>query len=156
MRLIGGFKLVKASLLVALSLAELLGGAHEALEGVDGAVRWLGLFPGRAVVHHALMRLDHLDDGTAAKLAVAALAYAAVFTVEGVGLLLGKRWAEWLTVVVTSSFVPIEIYELVAHFSAGKVVALALNVAIVIYLVARRLKERGQLSGRLVRAIGVG
>jgi len=151
-RLIGGFKLVKAALLVALGLAGLLGVAHETVEGIDAAVRWLGLFPGHAAVHRVFMRLDSIDDATAAKFGVAALAYAAVFTVEGVGLLLRKRWAEWLTVVVTGSFVPFEIYEMVEHFSAGKVVALVANVAIVLYLLARRLSERHHSLGRMWRA----
>jgi uncharacterized membrane protein (DUF2068 family) len=146
--------LAKASLLIALGLCGVLGVAHEMVEGADRAVMWLGLFPGHARVHHALLRLDRLDGPTAAKFGVAALAYAAVFTVEGVGLLMGKRWAEWLTVFVTGSFVPVEVYELVEHFSAGKVVALGLNVAIVLYLVARRLNERGRLPRRLLRAVG--
>jgi uncharacterized membrane protein (DUF2068 family) len=151
-RLIGGFKLVKAGLLLALGLAGLLGVAHETLEGADAAVRWLGLFPGHAAVHRALMRLDNIDDATAAKFGGASLAYAAVFTVEGVGLLLRKRWAEWLTVVVTASFIPFEVYEMVEHFGAGKVVALVVNVAIVLYLLARRLRERHHTLGRLWRA----
>jgi uncharacterized membrane protein (DUF2068 family) len=151
-RLIGGFKLVKASLLVGMGLAGLLGVGHETIEGLERAVGWLGLFPGHAAVHRALVKLDSFDDGKAVWFGVAALAYAAVFTVEGVGLLLGKRWAEWLTVIVTSSFIPVEVYEMIEHFSAGKVLALALNVAIVIYLVARRLEERGRLPGRLFRA----
>jgi hypothetical protein len=33
--------------------------------------------------------------------------------VEGVGLWLRKRWAEWLTVIATSLLVPFEIYELI-------------------------------------------
>jgi uncharacterized membrane protein (DUF2068 family) len=153
-RLIGGFKLVKATLLVALGLAGLLGVAHQTIEAAESAVEWLGFFPGHAAVHHALVRLDHVDDGKAAWLGAAALVYAAVFTVEGVGLLRRKRWAEWLTVIVTSSFIPVEVYEMIEHFSGGKVVALAVNVAIVIYLVARRLEERGRLPRRLFRAIG--
>jgi uncharacterized membrane protein (DUF2068 family) len=152
--LIGGFRLVKAILLVGLGLAGLLGVAHQTIEGVERAVDWLGLFPGHAAVHRALVKLDSIDDGEAAKFGVAALAYAAVFTVEGVGLLLRKRWAEWLTVIVTSSFIPVEVYEMVEHFSGGKVLALVLNVAIVIYLVARRLEERGRLPSRLFRATG--
>jgi uncharacterized membrane protein (DUF2068 family) len=151
---IGAFRLVKAVALVALGLAGLLGVAHQTIEGAERAVMWLGLFPGHAALHRALVRLDHMDDAKAARFGIAALAYAAVFTVEGTGLLLRKRWAEWLTVIVTSSFIPIEVYEMVEHFSAGKAILLALNVAIVIYLVARRLEERGSLRGRLSRAAG--
>ena len=40
-----------------------------------------------------------------------AFAYAIVFSVEGIGLLLGSRWAEWLTVVSTGLLIPFEIYE---------------------------------------------
>jgi uncharacterized membrane protein (DUF2068 family) len=145
--------LVKASLLVALGLAGLLGVAHETVEGADAAVSWLGLFPWHAAVHRSLMRLDNISDATAAKFGAAALAYAAVFAVEGVGLLLRKRWAEWLTVVVTGSFVPVEVYEMVEHFSAGKVVTLVVNVAIVLYLVARRLRERRHPLDRMWRAV---
>jgi uncharacterized membrane protein (DUF2068 family) len=45
-----------------------------------------------------------------------------------------RRWAEWLTVIVTGSFVPLEVYELAHRAGWGKVVALALNLAIVGYL----------------------
>ena len=95
-----------------------------------------------------------LDEATAERFGVVALADAAVFLVEGTGLLFRKRWAEWMTVGVTASFVPVEIYELVKHFSVGKIFALALNIAIVLYLVWRRVKERYRLTARLARAVG--
>jgi uncharacterized membrane protein (DUF2068 family) len=47
-------------------------------------------------------------------------------------------WAEWLTVGVTASLIPFEIYELVSHATLGKVLALIANVAIVIYLLRHR------------------
>jgi uncharacterized membrane protein (DUF2068 family) len=56
---------------------------------------------------------------------------------EGVGLFLRKRWAEYLTIFVTASLIPIEIYELGKKFSATKIIVLAINVAVVIYLVVR-------------------
>ena len=40
-----------------------------------------------------------------------------------------------MTVGVTASFIPFEVYEIVEHFGPGKVVALVLNVAIAGYLV---------------------
>lgn len=65
-----------------------------------------------------------------------------MFLVEGVGLLLVKRWAEWLTVIVTTSFIPLEIWKLVRHSSAPAIVTLALNVAIAAYLAVRLALER--------------
>jgi hypothetical protein len=53
---------------------------------------------------------------------------------------LAKRWAEYLTLVSTALFIPFEIYEISAGVSAFKVIILAINVAIVVYLlVAKRL-----------------
>jgi len=40
---------------------------------------------------------------------------------EGVGLALRKRWAEYLTIIATSSLIPLEVYELIQHFSVMKI-----------------------------------
>lgn len=66
---------------------------------------------------------------------VGLLAYAALQLVEGVGLFGLKRWGEYVAVVGTSAFVPIEVYELTHHITWLKVVALAVNLAAVVYLV---------------------
>jgi uncharacterized membrane protein (DUF2068 family) len=58
-----------------------------------------------------------------------------LYGVEGVGLALGERWAEWLTVVATGLLIPIEIYEVLFHFSVLKLLVLIGNVLIVAYLV---------------------
>jgi uncharacterized membrane protein (DUF2068 family) len=80
---------------------------------------------------------------------IGALAVAAVMIVEAWGLHRRRVWAEWLTVGVTSSLIPIEIYELAIGASLGKAATLVANVAIVIYLASHRgLFVRG---GRLHR-----
>ena len=67
-------------------------------------------------------------------------AYATLEACEMVGLWMGKRWAEYLTFVATTVFVPLEIYELSVGVSPLKLIALVLNLAIVIYLLfAKRL-----------------
>lgn len=58
-----------------------------------------------------------------------------LFLAEGTGLWLGKRWGEWLTVIITSSLVPIEVFEMYRHFSMVKTVVLVLNLAVVAYLI---------------------
>jgi uncharacterized membrane protein (DUF2068 family) len=70
-------------------------------------------------------------------LATGLLLYAGLEMVEGVGLWLRKRWAEYLTVLATSLGIPFEIYEVAGHVTAFRVTALAVNTAIVIYLVCR-------------------
>lgn len=72
----------------------------------------------------------------------ATFVYAGVFLTEGIGLLLGRRWAEWLTVLVTASFLPLELYELVERLRWSRVLLLAVNLAILLYLVARLRADR--------------
>jgi len=68
------------------------------------------------------------------------LAYAALEATEMVGLWLNKRWAEYLTFVATTVLVPYEVYELTLSVSVFKLVTLAINLAVVIYLLfAKRL-----------------
>lgn len=64
-----------------------------------------------------------------------ALVYAALYAVQGIGLWLAQRWAEYLVVAETCLLLPFELWELQRRFSAFKLVVLAANVAVVIYLV---------------------
>lgn len=45
-----------------------------------------------------------------------------------------KTWALWLVVAASSVLVPWEVYELVAHFRAMRVVLLVLNLVVIGYL----------------------
>jgi uncharacterized membrane protein (DUF2068 family) len=68
------------------------------------------------------------------------LAYALIELVEAVGLWFAKRWAEYLTVVATAAFLPLEIYELTERVSGLKIGTLVLNVLAVLYIaLAKRL-----------------
>jgi uncharacterized membrane protein (DUF2068 family) len=135
-------KLIKASALVVLGVLGLVLAPQRL---VDAAERHLGEFhPGRRLIEDLFDRVWNLGLGKEKALAAVSLLYAAVFFTEGVGLLLRRRWAEWLTVVVTGSFIPLEIYEVAVHFGAWKMLTLLINVAIVVYLVRRRVAARSQ------------
>jgi uncharacterized membrane protein (DUF2068 family) len=79
------------------------------------------------------------------ELSVGTFFYSALLLTEGTGLLLRKRWAEYFTIIATSSFIPLEVYELARRVSAAKVILLLLNVVVVVYLVInlRRDRRRG-------------
>ncbi len=67
-------------------------------------------------------------------------AYAALEGVEAVGLWHARRWAEYLTFVATTLLFAPEIYEITGKPTVLKCLTLAINAAIVIYLVlAKRL-----------------
>jgi uncharacterized membrane protein (DUF2068 family) len=63
------------------------------------------------------------------------LGYAVLFAIEGIGLWMGKHWAEWFTVIATGSLIPLEIYELLHRFGWIKLAVLVGNVVIIVYLV---------------------
>jgi uncharacterized membrane protein (DUF2068 family) len=68
------------------------------------------------------------------------LAYGAIEGIEAVGLWRQRRWAEYLTFLVTASLLPLEIYELATRATAFKAIAFVINVAVVVYLLrAKRL-----------------
>lgn len=97
--------------------------------------------------------VELLDNATPRQLMVAALGsfiYASIFLVEGIGLWRCKRWAEYLTVTVTASLLPFEIFAIASHATPFRVTAVALNVLIVAYLIwqlrTTSKRGRGQLA----------
>jgi uncharacterized membrane protein (DUF2068 family) len=94
--------------------------------------------------HSAILRAAttalHAGHTTLNLVAIGLLAYGLLEGVEGVGLWLAKRWAEYLTVIATAAFLPYEISELLKSVTATKLVAFAINVLAVVYLIlAKRL-----------------
>ena len=134
---------LKAALLLTLGFAAL------AMAGKDPPstlMRWADLLrvdPGSHHLHRLVAKVASTSPAKLEAIGFGSFVYAALFVVEGVGLWLQKRWAEILTVVITTSFIPIEIYEIAHEVSAGKIVTLVLNVAAVVYLVVR-LRKRGK------------
>jgi uncharacterized membrane protein (DUF2068 family) len=143
--LIGILKLLKSAALLALGVGAIMTLPQQLASGAERVVNWLGLYLGRGLVERELGKLATVSPSVARWMGLLALGYAAVFLIEGAGLLSRKRWAEWMTVLVTTSFIPLEIYEMIRRFGVGKVTTLVLNVAIVAYLARRRLEERGGL-----------
>ena len=142
LRLIAAFKLFKAGLLIALGVGafRLL---HKDIAGVaEHLIEALRLDPANHFLDAALAKASNLSPEQIKKLGLGSFIYAALFLTEGVGLWLLKPWAEWLTVIITGSLIPIEIYELYRHPSAVKVVVLLVNVAIVAYLIYRIRSRR--------------
>ena len=72
------------------------------------------------------------------------LAYAVMFLIEGIGLLLLEHWAEWMTVITTGGLIPIEIYETVRRPTWFKVGAMLINAAVEVYLVWRVRREAAE------------
>lgn len=133
--LIAAFKFVKSISLVALAIALLRlrlpeAGAHFR--------EWLGTFPlatGHELIDRAIRALLGMSTRTMGLVAAIALGYAVLYAIEGFGLWINARWAEYLTVISTSLFIPLELWQIASHFTPMKLLALVINVAIVAYLI---------------------
>ena len=135
--LIAIFKLAKAITLIAAGIGAFRLLNPAVAERVESWLTQVQLEPGRRIV--AL--LARANEHQIKALGALAFGYALVFLIEGTGLLLRKRWAEWFTIAVTGSLLPFEIYELAKGFSLAKVAAIAINVSVVIYLVVQLRKR---------------
>jgi len=138
LRVIIVWKVVKGCLLLAVAVSA-FALIHSDLHrlGVD-LVAWLGIDAARPRVEHLLAMLTGMTPGRIVGVGVGACLLAALMFLESWGLHRRLIWAEWLTVIVTASLIPLEVYELVSDASLGKVLTLVANGAIVVYLLRHR------------------
>jgi uncharacterized membrane protein (DUF2068 family) len=138
LRVIAIFKLIKAALLLCAAAATrqlLKGQVAETLQRWNDLLRVSPNGGGAHLLQTAIAWISGLSHKTLELFAVATLIYAALFTVEGVGLLMRKRWAEYITVILTTALIPIELYEIYVHANWTKLIIILINVLIVIYLI---------------------
>jgi uncharacterized membrane protein (DUF2068 family) len=108
---------------------------------------------------HDIERLLTLNVTTFRLIGAAAAAYALLEGAEAYGLWRQRRWAEYLTFIATTLFVPYEIYELNGKITFFRVAAFAVNVAILVYLLfAKRLfgLRGGELAEHEAREVDSG
>ena len=149
LELIGAMKLLKgaALLVVGVGLLSLL--HRDAEETVRAWIEFLRIDVHAHLVERLLAKVAGIHHNTLRSLGVGTLLYAVVFGTEGVGLLLGQGWAEYMTTLVTVSFLPIEGYELITHPSVLKGLVILINAAVVVYLVIEiRRRRRAERSER--------
>jgi uncharacterized membrane protein (DUF2068 family) len=94
-----------------------------------------------------LEKLSNVDDRQLRQLSVGTFFYSALFLLEGTGLALAKRWAEYLTIVTTASLMPLELYELYVRLTWPRGVVLVVNIVVVAYLVVELRRTRKGKGG---------
>lgn len=135
--LIGLFKLLKGVLLVIVGIGALRL-VHKDVAAV--VMHWVDILrvdPENHFIHHIIERLIGIRVGQLRAISAGTFFYASILLTEGVGLLMRKHWAEYFTVISTAVFIPLEVYEIFHRFTLVKMGVLAVNVAIVWYLVNR-------------------
>jgi uncharacterized membrane protein (DUF2068 family) len=102
----------------------------------------LNLSQGRGWWRHlyesTIVRFGGLSRKKEVLIGVGAILYGALEGFEGTGLLLRRRWAEYLVLLATAAFLPLEIDELTRKPTLLKALALLVNLLIIGYLVWRK------------------
>ena len=138
------FKLIKGLLLLATGIGVLSLLHKDVANVVAHWVSAVGVDPDNHYIHKVLVKLWFVDDRRLEQIGAGTFFYAALMLTEGVGLSLGKRWAEYFTIIATGSLLPLEVYELIKAFSVTKIVVILINAAVVWYLIIRLRHERKQ------------
>jgi len=88
----------------------------------------------RLIMEHVLA----LSLGKLEMFRIGVFLYAGLFSIEGVGLLFDRKWAEWLVIITTAGFIPFEIYEVAEHVTWIRYWGVLItNIVVLIYLCFR-------------------
>jgi len=99
----------------------------------EGGGSWI-----QQLLQDLLNQVANLSARGVVLIAVGSLIYGLLETLEAAGLVLRRRWAEYLVVIATGFGIPIEVRAVIVHLTWLRLALLVINIAIVIYLVARK------------------
>ena len=156
MRAIALFEGAKGAIVLAAGLG-LLSFLHRDLQ--QFAVQLIHHLHLNPASHYPKIFLDaaaNTSDTRLVMIAVGAAAYSLVRLTEAYGLWFARRWAEWFAAAAGAIYVPFEIYEMVEKGGWKPVLAFAINVAVVAFMVYALVKKRQPGSDPSANARGVG
>lgn len=141
--LIGIFKLAKSVFFFCIGIGAIHLLHKDLSDEVMRLATALRFDPESRVVGLVMDKVDLIDAQRLREIGFATFAYSALALTEGVGLLLQKVWAEYLTLILTISFLPWELYELARRPSWGRLALLVINLLVLWYLVWLLKRKRG-------------
>lgn len=132
--LIAAYKLLHSLLFIAIGVGALRLVGKDIDDILTRIAGDLKFDPEGRIVNFILERASILDDPMLRRIGFAAFCYAAIGIAEAIGLYLEKAWGEYLTLIITASFLPWEILEIIRRHTMFRVGLLVVNVAVLIYL----------------------
>ncbi len=142
LELIAAYKLLQAALLVSVGAGALKLLHKDVAEFLTNLAHGLSMNTEGRLVRFLLEKAALIDDHRLREISVFVFCYAALGLLEGLGLMWEKVWAEYLTAVLTASFLPLEIYELANRVTWLRVSLLVVNLAVLAYLMFHLIRRR--------------
>lgn len=141
--LIALFKFAQALLFVAIGVGALKLLHRDIADDLTNLADRLHFNPEWRVIDFLLGKASLINDPLLRRIGLAAFCYAGLGTAEGIGLYLEKAWGEVMTLIITASFLPWEIFEIVRRITWPRVGLLTINVLVFVYLL-KLVMERGR------------
>ncbi len=132
--LIGIFKLTKSVFFFLLGIGALHMLHKDLGDEAMQAATSLRLDPEGRFVSLFMAKVDLIDAHHLREIGFATFAYSGLALIEGVGLMLQKVWAEYLTLSLTVLFLPWELFELFREVTPFRFGLLLINLAVLGYL----------------------
>jgi uncharacterized membrane protein (DUF2068 family) len=145
--LIAAFKLAQAALFIAVGISALRLVHHDLPEMLGRLAHHLHFSPESHFIDFVLDKASLVDDKTLRRFSVALFSYAALGMTEGIGLYLEKTWAEYMTLAITASFLPWEIFEVIRRAAPIRVTLLTVNILVFLYLLKVVIERGKRVSG---------
>ena len=148
---IGVFKLSQGALFVLLGIGAIRLLHKDLMQVAEHFILAMRFDPEGRFVNLIMDKVALIDPHRLKQISAAIFAVAALDLVEGTGLVLEQAWAEFVTLVLTASFLPWEFFEILRRTTWIRVTLLGINLIVVIYLiyyVQARMRERRLREGR--------
>ena len=115
---------------------------------IDTIREALHFSPESRLIHFLAEKADLVNDALLRQIGALAFSYAAISLIEGIGLYFEKAWAEILTVLITASFLPWEIFEVWRRVTWLRVGLLVVNILVLLYLLKALDEQRKKKARR--------
>ena len=145
--LIATYKSLQALLIAAVGFGALRLVGKDIGDVTGQIVGALRFNPESRLINFILDQASLLNDPLLRRIGLVAFCYAGLSLAEGIGLYLEKAWGEFLTLFITASFLPWEVFEVARRVTWVRVALLIVNTLVFLYLlkvVAVRRKQPEQ------------
>jgi uncharacterized membrane protein (DUF2068 family) len=147
---IGVFKLVQAVLFILMGFGAIRLLHKDLMDVAERLILAMRFNPEGHLVNLILVNVAQIDPHRLKQISAAIFGIAALDIVEGTGLVMEKTWAEFVTLILTASFLPWEIFEIVHRVTWIKIGLTAINLAVLAYLL---FFVRMRMRGRRLRCV---
>ena len=141
--LIAAFKLSQAALFIAIGVGALRLVGKDIGDLLTRLAEHLHFTSEPRFIDFILEKSSLVNDHMLRRIGAVGFIYAGLDLIEGFGLYLEKTWAEYLTLAITASFLPWEIFEVLRRVTWIRSGLLTVNALVVFYLL-KMVIERGR------------